>query len=440
MTRLPAATPWSWPDYLVALLLAGYMTMGRQFAHLGVPPLFVGEAAFGLYFLARARSTFAPLLGALAHPSQWSPLAWALYASLSYGVLEVIRGLGAGHNPMITLQNLVFHVYPLFLFVGWDVGRRHGDFLRRLVVPLAWLNGVYGVLYVCIFGPAGWTDKLSMQADDRGLFGQPNWTAVVLLSLAVFEPRWQRRLAPLALNTFVLLAMQTRSEWLGITLCMALWAFLTGRFGPVLKLAGGVAALLVVGLVADVRLPSPASRGGGEISSRELIARATAAVSPRLASTISPDAAFYVDTINWRTKWWQEIWEMVHDRPERVWIGPAYGYPIWELHPEGTDNVMLRTPHNAVIYALGYTGWLGVALFGLLQLAVLVCLWRHWQQTRQAYGLCVFVICAVRWMFDIFFESPQFAIVYFLLVGLALADEGGASSSSRESAMLEGVN
>ena len=35
-----------WPTWILLPLLFGYVTMTRSFAHLGVAPLYVGEAAF----------------------------------------------------------------------------------------------------------------------------------------------------------------------------------------------------------------------------------------------------------------------------------------------------------------------------------------------------------------------------------------------------------
>jgi O-antigen ligase len=126
-------------------------------------------------------------------------------------------------------------------------------------------------------------------------------------------------------------------------------------------------------------------------------------------------------TWEWRTSWWREIWRHVHKRTTHTLFGPGYGYPVWELHPDGTDDFPLRTPHNVVIYALGYTGWVGVALFVLVQAGLFAALAAAWRATGQCFGICLWVMGVVRSLGDNFFESPHFAIAFFVLAGLSLA-------------------
>ena len=40
---------------LAGFLITGYLTFGRPFAYLGIPPLFIGEIALGAFLLAKPR-------------------------------------------------------------------------------------------------------------------------------------------------------------------------------------------------------------------------------------------------------------------------------------------------------------------------------------------------------------------------------------------------
>ena len=53
--------------------------------------------------------------------------------SISYGIFQVIRGVLLGFQPLTAVQNLVFNVYPLYLFVGIWVGKRRPELLLRYV-------------------------------------------------------------------------------------------------------------------------------------------------------------------------------------------------------------------------------------------------------------------------------------------------------------------
>jgi O-antigen ligase len=110
---------------------------------------------------------------------------------------------------------------------------------------------------------------------------------------------------------------------------------------------------------------------------------------------------------------------VVNRTPESALFGLGYGYPIWDLHPQGLD-FKLRTPHNAFVFALAHTGWIGVTLFAAIQLALGRLLWRAYRVSGQPFGLCVWIMLLVKGMFENFFETPFNAIPFYLITGLAL--------------------
>jgi hypothetical protein len=419
MTASRPNISWDWAEGLVAVLVLGYLSMTRTFAHLGVHPLYVGEASLVVFLVLRFSGVIGTWLGALSRPGPLSGFSWALFLSLVYGAVQLGRCLLAGHLPMTALQNSVFHVYPLFFFVGVSVGVRNPDFLRKLVKLLAWWIALYGIPYVLVLGRLSDTPDLGSHV---ATFGQPTGGgSVSILGLLSLEsglgPVW-----PLVvMDSLVVLGVQSRAEWLSFSFALLVWGHLSGRLGQVLRVAALVLALLAIGYVTDFSIPSPTNRGG-DISTRALIGRAVAAVAPDKASALTDRADSYAGTVSWRTEWWARIWKMVHGNPTCAIIGAGFGYPLWDLHPEPLEEeVPVRTPHSIVMFLLGYTGWTGLAVFYLMQLTLGAMQYRVFRQTGQAFGICLWLQIMVWAPFDPFFETPFAVIPAYLLLGLAAA-------------------
>ena len=81
----------------------------------------------------------------------------------------------------------------------------------------------------------------------------------------------------------------------------------------------------------------------------------------------------------------------------------------------------VRTPHNGFYYALGYTGWVGVVLFGLLQFAILRLLWQAFRCCGAVIGLAWWAMGFTVGLFGNFFETPFGAIPFYLLLGMSMA-------------------
>ncbi len=424
----------SWTSLAFVLLLLGYLCLGRSFAHVGLPPIYLGEVALVLFLSTCALAVFQPTVHGLIHSTPYSGLMWSLWLFLAFGFVQCVRGMGMGHHTVSALQNTVFHAYALFLFAGILLGRHCGKRMSRLVWLLATCHGVYGMVYILVLSPLGVTTE-----DELGpipWFGQPNHAAAMLILLLAVENNARRLWLPLLANTFVLLAMQIRAEWLGLVIGMCLWGWMTGRVRQLAALTFGGVLLFGMWCVTDVKVPVPESRGGGEMGGRELIGRVIAAVDADTAAQFTKRADTEHGTVSWRTEWWKVICQRVHHSPGSAVFGLGYGYPLWDLHPEGLDE-SIRTPHNAFIYALGYTGWLGLGVFVLFQFALGFALWRVFRRTGQAAGFCFWAVCLARATFDNFFEAPHFAIPYFIMIGLFLtplltetSDEGASPPHS----------
>ena len=402
---------------LLLFLVAGYLTMTRSFAYLGLPPakIFIGELSLAAFVLVRPAATLGRWMTALWERSVLSEYAIALACFVSYGFFQVVRGLDAGHPTILTLEGFAFHYYPFFLFVGMWLGSADRGLLWRAVRIVAWSNGIYGLLYIVLLNriPLGVPGTL-----DVPMFGQPAGSAVVLLAIISIEPKLSRNWHLLLLNTLVMLGLQVRAEFLAFLVGLMLWSLMTRRFDRVLGGLALVIVLLAIGLAVDFRMPAPGSRGG-QISTRDVIGRVIAPFDPEAAAQYTQNATSEAGTVDWRFAWWQRIWDEVHQSVDTALLGEGYGYPLADLI--GYHERDLRTPHSVFFYALGYGGWVGVIIFLLLQAALGRTLWQAWRISGLPFGPVLWAAFLTGALFGNAFETPFGAIPFYLLVGLSAA-------------------
>ena len=126
---------------LVALLV-GYMFMGRGFAHVGVPPIYVGEVVL---FIGLIATTFAFVR--LKLPIHPSPIFWLLVAFMALGLVRTVPYLGA--YGVDALRDAVLWGYAVFALMLYVLLERSalGGALRlygwivpvfALWLPIAW--------------------------------------------------------------------------------------------------------------------------------------------------------------------------------------------------------------------------------------------------------------------------------------------------------------
>jgi hypothetical protein len=433
----------SWAE-IAAFLVVGYFSMSRSFAYLGVPQLslFVGEIVLG-YFLVCGPGTSRGRWPWIAMKAPALKSVVRVFSLLfAYGIFQVFRGISTGYPPMTAVRDLAFNYYPLYLFLGVFVGLRSPGFLPKLVRLLAWFNGIYGVAYILFFSTVPWTiPGVSANVVAVPLFGEPFGSAIVLLGLLAFEPDLWSVWHLFLLNVFVLLGMQIRGEWLAFGVGLLLWGWLAKRLRQ-FGLAGAFLLFFFILMFAlDVRIQGPEVRGAGVISARDIVGRVIAPVAPDLAAEYTDNYQTASDTTLWRTIWWAEIFISVHATPVRAILGYGYGFPLGDLVPY-LEGQFIRTPHNFFLYALGYGGWLGVALFFAFQIALAKLLWRGWQRTGQPFGFLFWAACLVLASFTAFFETPYGAIPFYLIVGCAIApavcSQDGAALAAQGS-LLKGA-
>lgn len=408
------------------VVVLGYLVIGRTFGYLGLPQvnLFLGEIL--LLTCVALRPTRQRLLQAvrdLGEAGRWHVLSLGVVVVLVVGIYEALRGVSSGNDLLTALKNLPFNYYPLFLFIGIWWGTRDPDAMRRATLWLARGNAYYGTAFVLVLSKS--TLQFPGQSDVP-LFGNGNSSGLALLGLMVFHRSrsWETRLL-LALNAFVLLGLQQRSEWLGFAAGLMVLCLLTHRMKNFLKGTVAVLGLLTVVSVLGITVPGAAGRGG-EITLGGVVGRSVAAVAPNLASHYVKDTQVYSATAQWRTIWWGNIWHAANADPSTGVLGHGYGYELRLLGKNVPADT--RTPHNAFFYALGYTGWLGVSSIAVLWGCLGRLLWQVWRTKREIFGILIGVFSLGLGMFGNWFETPYGALPTYLLIGLALSSLGRADA------------
>ncbi len=410
---------------VAAVLVMGYLCMGRSFAYLGLSwfSVYIGELALGLFLLFGPQTNRGRWLFVVQRVRRLRRLERLLVMLLAYGGFEALRGILEGHSAFTSLRDTAFDYYPLFVLLGVWVGLENARLLRRLIRALAWINGCYGLAYVLFLSRLPWTmPGTATAASPVPLFSQPYGSAIALLGLLAFEPKPRRVWHLIALNGFVLLGVQVRAEWLGFGVGLLMLAWCTGRVKKMVAAGTVFVALLGLMYVTNMNLPSPKGRGG-EISVDYLVARAVAPLNKAAASNLASakQAKFFAGTAEWRLAWWAAIWAKVHANLPSALLGLGYGYPIGNLNPAIERGTFIQTPHSDFFYALVFSGWLGVVLFALVQFEVLRLLWRSYRITGQPFGLMCWAALLAASLFENFFEAPFGAIPFYLMVGMALA-------------------
>jgi hypothetical protein len=408
---------------VVAFLVVGYFCLSRAFAYLGIPPLhlFVGEIVLAYFLLFGPKVTTGRWLWLAIRAAPFTTLRRRFVMLFAYGVFQVGLGAARGYPVFTAIRDLAFNYYPLYLFLGLWVGLRSPSFLPKLIRLLAWFNGIYGLLFILFLSRIPWTiPGVSNEVVEVRIFGQPLGSAIALIGLFAFESELLSVWHLVALNLFVLLGMQIRGEWLAFAIGLLVWGWMTRRLKR-LTMAGAYLMLLFAFMyTVDLKLPAPETRITGTISVRDLVGRALAPISPDAASDYTEDSQDALNTTLWRTVWWAEIWTSIHETSSRALLGFGYGFPLGDLNPY-LDGEFIRTPHNVFLYALAYTGWVGVALFVAFQVELARLLWGTWKKTGQPFGILFWVTSLVFACFTAFFETPYGAIPFYLVAGCAIA-------------------
>jgi len=415
-------------QYLILLsgVLLGYAMIGKGFAYLGLPPLFIGEIALstGLVVVLRTGCLIAAL-ATLPSLVLAATMIWVLLRTLPYvGVygFDALRD-----SVVITYGGFAFVIIALLL----EDGRRVNSMLRSFGA----FSSIYGLTIPFLYA-------LSRYMADY----VPNWPgynvpilqlrsgeiAVHLTGAAVFVLVGFRKVSSLWI-LFVLASMMMAS----VSSRGALLAFVLPFIFAMLVLGKvrQLALALVVGLVIfatayAVETAFTDYREARTSSERSLSARQ---IVDNVASIAGQGEQQTEGTKTWRLEWWNIILANTVFGPN-FWTGRGFGLNLADAdgfqdgdHP---NLPALRSPHNVHMTVLARAGVPGAALwlalltlwFAMMLQAMLTA--RRRGQTEWA-GLFLFASCyaasfVINATFDVALEGPMQGIWFWCLVGFGI--------------------
>ena len=419
----------------VGILLVGYMTLDRGFAHIGVSPIYVGELVLipGV-LMALVPGAITPAL------KTWSGKTYVVFALVSLSCAVPYLGLYGTD----TVRDSALWLYGLFTLITASLLIRRPAVLRKIPYVygrfLAWYTPVLCVLLALRFflhandEAAGGTRFFSIKMGDMGahLAGVFSY---LLLSLDLL---WQRPNARPrasvryvittagAMVGFVFVSLINRGGMLSVFVAVALVNLLANRISWRRTIGIFAGAVVVIFLVfgaagAEVRVTSERT-----LSLEQLETNIVSLFYPPASANTAAS-----NTARWRMMWWKKIVEYTFGGPY-FWTGKGYGINLadadgFRLSKENT----LRAPHNSSMSVLARSGVPGFALWVLLlgmffvQMTLLV---RRARREGHPVWSRVTLWCLAYWTatvvdscFDVALEGPQLGIWFWCLMGFGIA-------------------
>jgi hypothetical protein len=421
--------------YLIALglLLFGYAFFGRAFAHVGVPPVFVGEAVLGL-----------GLLTLLTNARRWaafqSPIAWAYLLFATWGMARAIPFLPI--YGLDVLRDSVTWGYGIFALlvpaVVFRVNRIRGIltyYARWMPVLLLWIP--VGLIGDQLFR------HLLPQAPGGGepmTLVKPGEAGVHLAGAATFLLLGLHRAPGVRARRGLLGA-----EWFLGPLC-GLAFIVIGVLGR----GGAVAAFMGIGLVLVIRplvaLPKALLVGATgvvavlvllatnftiELGRRDLSAYQLGSNLLSIVGDAPADEQRLEDTRDWRLRWWTHIIDYTIYGPY-FWTGKGFGINL--ATDDGVPvrkDAELRSPHSGHLSVLARMGVPGEVLWIVLQvtfgLSMLAGYLRAHRSGRELLArlelwvLAYWLASLTEISFAVYLESPPGGIWFWTIVGFGLS-------------------
>jgi Right handed beta helix region/O-Antigen ligase len=408
---------------MLGFALVGYAMLGKSFAYLGLPPLYVGEFVL-LAGLAALIGSRAPL-GMLVVPACQLLvvlMGWVMLRTIPY--IEG-HGLDALRDSVIVMYGLLALIVIAVLIEDPHrfscVVTAYGRFAAAgipVMVALALMAVVFKEQLPEV--PGLGVPILHFRPGD---FGAHLGGAMVfmLLGLSYASRFW----IAIALVGAVLAASQNRGGMLAMVLPVAMAAIVSGRWRTLAKALGAGAALLAVAYVLDVGVADLGARGRG-VSAHQL--------ADNLASVFGTSHDTLDGTKRWRLAWWDTIANYTL-RGEYFWMGKGFGINLAEADGfvvgDNPGAPPLRSPHSAHMTILARSGVPGLLLWGALLLSWAWMLTASYLRARLrrdegwsslflfigCYALAILLSASV----DVALEGPILGFWFWVLFGVGIA-------------------
>lgn len=428
-SRRTARDEFLWGDrYLVllAIVLLGYALMGKGFAYLGIPPLYIGEITFLAGILVFRRiGAFAGVLATLPALLLVVLMAWVVTRTIPFIGIYQFDALRDG---MVVIYGcFAFIVIALLL----EDARRINFVLRYYGVMLLcfpaipvgfWLTKYWGDYIPRLFGPVPIVE-IGASAVGTHLAG------AMVFVLAGF-----RRVSPLWLVvwliTLALVSATNRGATLAVIVPVTIAMLVLGRYRLLFTTVATAIGLFAILLALE-------STFGEQQEAKDSLDRPVSAhqIVENAKSLIGQSGQQTEGTKQWRLNWWDII---IHDtiRGPNYWTGRGFGINLAVADGfAGTDNwrnnrPLTRSPHSVHMTMLARGGVPALVMWELVLFSWFAMLGR-WIFTARVRGhevwsnLFLFVLCYVMAIiinasFDVTLEGPMQGIWFWCLFGFGI--------------------
>jgi hypothetical protein len=407
----------------LAIVLLGYAVMGKGFAYLGFPPLFVGEIAFisGIIVFLRTGA----LISALATlPAVLLVAMAALVLARTLPFLDLYGFESLRDSTVVIYGGFAFIVIGLLL----EDSRRINIVLHHYRIMLTCLPAILLALLLTKYLP----DNIPQLIGTVPIVNTgPTTVGSHLVGTMIFALIGYRKVSVawvvVWLAALGIVCATSRGAMLAVVLPLAFAMLMLGRLRLMLHIVGVGLAIFAVLLTLESSL-------GNYSEAKDSWDRSFSAhqIVENAMSIFGQSGNQGEGTKQWREKWWHLIIQDSIHGPN-FWTGRGFGLNIAEedgFSGNTEDRAPLRSPHNVFMTLLARTGVPGLVLwvlvlvswFGMMMKAILnarACGHKQWS------GLFLFIACyaaafVINATFDVVLEGPVQGIWFWCLFGFGV--------------------
>lgn len=397
--------------YFLCFVLAGYAIVGREFAYLGFPPLYIGEITLALG--AVAALTGGNLTSAILNFPGFALallMVWTAHRTLPYWNQYRFDSL---RDAMIVFYGLFAYVMASLILQRPATLALLIERYKRFIAYMIFLSPVVLAVFLPLWGIGPKVPDLACHL-----------AAIFAFALLGFV-----RLRALAFTIVLLVVLfaftQTREAILVTVVgCSLASMFASDRRAArrLFAFVGAAAVVMGVLFALDFRIDAQGLRR--PISVRQYVEN---------AASIFADSGGRDVTKEWRLNWWSDIIGYTV-RGRQFWTGKGFGPNLADLdgyqtfHPEGAP---LRSPHNGHMTILARGGVPGLILWVFALGSWFVAMMRQLIEARRrgddwwagvlAFLLTYWTMIVFASTVDVVLEGPVLGIWFWTIHGIGLA-------------------
>jgi hypothetical protein len=409
-------------------MLLGYAVMGKGFAYLGFPPLYVGEIALLVGGIVFARSGIS--IGALA-----TLPAVLLVALMALVLARTLPYFGEYGFDSLRDSTVVIYGGFAFIVIGLllEDARRIDIVLRHYRTMLTFFPAILAALLLNKY----WADEIPL------LYGSvpivsigPSIVGSHLVGTMTFVLIGYRKVSILwVIVWFIALALvctTNRGGMLAVVLPMTFAMLVLGRLRLMFdSLMVGLAVFAVIFTIESMFDQYTEAKASWDrpFSAHQIL--------ENVMSTVGQSGSQAEGTKEWREKWWHVIIQDTFHGPN-FWSGRGFGVNIGEedgfagqaREASGQSRALTRSPHNVFMTLLARAGVPGLVLwslvlaswFGMMMKAILTSRARGHKQWSNLFLFigCYAAAIVINALVDVVLEGPVQGIWFWCLFGFGI--------------------